>query len=158
MAAGTYLPISPRSAAIYERGTISMKEGASQTFKKGAPVIIDANGYVTVAGTGPSVIWGIAAEDAHNGGSDGDYEVICYPLTDSDLWEASAEDALAQTQIGDDYGLVADATTGAWYVDSGSTGDQVSVVGFVQTPSLGAIGDTKARVIIKFNSGNIALN
>lgn len=158
MAAGTYLPISPFSPEIYSRGTLPMKELASQTFKKGALIILDSDGYALEASAGPSTIWGIAAEDAHNGATDGLYDVAVFPLTDADLWEASAEDALAQTQIGDDYGLVKDSTSGAWYVDSGAAGDQVSVVAFKQTPSLGAIGDTKARIIVKFNSGNIALN
>jgi hypothetical protein len=122
MAAGTYLPIVPFSANIYERGTVSLPEKASQTFKRGAPVIFNA-GYVEEAGAAPATVRFIAAEDAHNGGV---------------------------------YGIVKDGTTGFWYVDDGDGGDQVEVVRRVETPSLGAVGDTKWRGIVKFQQGNIA--
>lgn len=157
MATGTYLPITPHSNSIYERGTLEIPEKASQTFKKGAPLVLNG-GYVEEAGTAPATVKYIAARDGQNGGSDGTYNCIVYLVTDSDLWEASFEDSFAQADIGGNYGLVKDATTGFWYVDDGDTGDQVSVVQFVVTPQLGAIGDTKARGIIKFDSANIAGN
>ena len=152
MAVGVYEPIRPHSAAIYTRGTILIKEAAGQTYKVGAPLIVTA-GLVSEAGAAPALVKYIAAAAA-TGVTGGDN--IAYLIGDDDLWEMSAEDALTQADIGNNYDIVKDATTGVWYVDSAGTGDQVSVVSFKQTPSLGAIGDTKARVIVKFDSANIA--
>lgn len=155
MAAGVYLPIVPFSPNIYERGTVSLPEKASQTFKKGALVIFNG-GYVEEAGASPATVRFIAAEDAHNGGSDGTYDCILFPIGADDLWEVSFEDSAAVADNGAVYGLVKDATTGYWYADDADNGDQVEVVRRVVTPALGAVGDTKWRGIVKFQTGNIA--
>lgn len=157
MATGSYLPIRPHSPNIYTRGTLSIKEKASGTWKVGAPLVLNG-GYVEEAGTGPATVKYIAAEAGHNGSADGTYSCIVWPVTDSDLWEATLDNATAQSDIGNNVGLVKDATTGYWYADQDDTGDQVSVVDFVLTPDLGAVGDAKSRVIVKFDSGNIAGN
>jgi len=155
MATGVYEPIVPWSPTTLTKGTVALPEKASQTFKKGALVIFNG-GYVEEAGTAPSTVRFIATEDAHNGGSDGTYECILWPIGVDDWWEASCEDAVAVADHGAVYGLVKDATTGNWFVDDADTADQVEIIRFVQTPRLGNVGDTKARAIIKFQQGNIA--
>lgn len=155
MAAGAYLPIRPWSANIYTRGTVSLPEKASQTYKVGAPLVFNG-GYVEEAGSAPSTVRFIAARDGQNGGSDGTYTTEAWPIGADDLWEASFEDSLAVADNGANYGIVKDGTTGFWYVDDGDTADQVEVIGPLQRPDLGAVGDTKWRGIIKFQTGNIA--
>jgi len=155
MAAGTYQAIVPNSPNIFSRGTVGLPEKASQTFKKGAPLVLNG-GYLEEAGTAPSTIRYFAAENAHNGASDGLYDVIAWPIGADDLWEVSAQDAVAVADNGGVYGLVKDATTGFWYLDDDDTGDQMEVLHFKSTPALGAVGDTKARAIAKVQSGNIA--
>lgn len=155
MAAGVYQPILPWSANIFTRGTVSLPEKASQTYKKGAPLVFNG-GYIEEAGTAPATIRFFAAEDAHNGGSDGTYECIVWPIGADDLWEISMEDSAAVADHGGVYGLVKDATSGFWYLDDGDTGDQMEVVRRVITPQLGAVGDTKWRAIAKVQTGNIA--
>lgn len=155
MAAGVYLPIEPHSPGIYGLGTVTALEKASQTYKKGAPLVLNG-GYVEEAGTAPATIKYIASENGQNGATDGAKSTQVWPVEDVNLWKVCAEDALAQTDIGSVYGLVKDATTGFWYLDSADAGDQMVVEGFVQTPSLGAIGDTKAQVLARFQAANIA--
>lgn len=155
MAAGAYQPIRPFSPNIYERGTVSLPEKASQTFKVGAPLIYNG-GYVEEAGSAPSTVRFIAAENGHNGGSDGTYSVIAWPIGADDLWECSFEDSLAVADNGGVYGIVKDGTTGFWYMDDADTGDQAESIVPLVTPALGAVGDTKWRGLIKFQTGNIA--
>jgi hypothetical protein len=155
MAAGSYQPISPFSSAIYERGTVELLLKASQTFKRGAPLVSNG-GYFEEAGTAPSTVAYIAAEDAVSHASDGGENVLAYRVVAGDQWEISFEDSVAVADHLANYGLVKDATSGFWFVDDADAGDQVSVIRFVQTPSLGAVGDTKARGIVEFQTGNIA--
>lgn len=155
MAAGVYQAIVPHSANVFTRGTRSLPEKASQTFKKGAPLVFNG-GYVEEAGTAPATIRFFAAEDGHNGGSDGTYDCVVWPIGADDLWEISMEDAAAVADNGGVYGIVKDATTGFWFLDDADAGDQMEVVGRVETPALGAVGDTKWRAIAKVQTGNIA--
>lgn len=157
MAAGIYGPIRPFSANIFARGTERLPEKASGTWKVGAPLVFNS-GYVEEAGTAPSTVRFIAAEDGHNGGTDGAEYCLVWPIGSDDIWEASFEDSLAIADNGGNYGIVKDATSGYWYVDDGDSADQVESLGPLVTPQLGAVGDTKWRGKIKFQSANIAGN
>lgn len=136
--------------------TVSLPEGTTQTFKKGTPVIF-ASGYITAAGTGPSVIFGISAEDAHNTAGDGLKNVLVYPIDSNDIWEFSwqaTDDTFVITDYGTSYGLIIDpGSTGYWVVDQDAAGDQVIVIGepFIAN---GALGDSE-RVYVKFDEANI---
>jgi hypothetical protein len=152
--AGPYAPITPFSPQIYTRGTVSIPEKASQTYKKGAPLVYNG-GYLEEAGSAPSTIAYIAAEDGHNGGSDGTYNALAYRAVAGDQWEFSCEDALTVADNGAVYGLVKDATSGFWYLDEADTADQVVILrpsGVLSQVS----GDTKARAIGEFQTANIA--
>jgi hypothetical protein len=155
MAAGSYQPIMPFSSAIYERGTVELPLKATQTFKRGAPLVSNG-GYFEEAGSGPSTSAYVAAEDAVSHASDGGENVLAYRIVAGDQWEISFEDSIAVTDNLANYGIVKDSTSGFWYVDDADSADQVTVIRFVQTPSLGAVGDTKARGIVEFQTGNIA--
>jgi hypothetical protein len=155
MAAGTYEPIRPFSAQIYSRGTVAIPEKASQTYKIGALLVLNG-GYIEEAGTAPATIWGIAAQAGQNGSTDGAKTALVWRLVAGDQYEVSFEDSYAVADVGGNYGLVKDATSGFWYVDDGDTNDQVTVIRPVVTPSLGAVGDTKWRGIVEFQTANIA--
>lgn len=150
-----YLPIEPFSPGPHARGQLWVAEKASQTFKRGTPIII-TSGFGLTASAGPSTIWGIAAEDAHNGATDGLYQIGYWTIAPGDLWYVSLKQALAQTDIGGNYGLVLDATTGFWYADTADTNDQVTVRGYPSGPGGTAIGDLQSRVIVSIDSANIA--
>lgn len=152
--AGPYQPITPFSASVYQRGTIEIPEKASQTYKKGAPLVLNG-GYLEEAGTAPATIFAIAARDGQNGGSDGTSNGLAYRLVAGDQYEFSCEDALTVADNGAVYGLVKDATTGIWYLDEADTADQVVVLRASGVTSQ-ASGDTKARAIGEFQTANIA--
>lgn len=152
--AGPYRAITPYSQEIYDRGTIELPEKATQTFKKGAPLVYNG-GYLEEAGSAPATISYIAARDGQNGGSDGTYNVIAWRLTAGDQWEISAEDAVTVADNGTNYGLVKDATTGFWFLDEADTADQFLILRASGVTSQ-ASGDTKQRVIGEFQTANIA--
>lgn len=155
MAAGAFQAIQPYDQVIYDRGTIELPEKASGVWKAGAICILNG-GYVEEAGTAPSTVKYIAFEDGHNGGSDGTYNGRFWPITADVLWEISFLEAIAVANNGGNFGVVKDATTKHWYLSTADTGDQMTLEGVVQTPDLGAIGDTKARVLARFQTANIA--
>ena len=155
MAAGVYDSIMPWSRDIFDRGTTLLLLKATQTFKKGAPLVSNG-GYFEEAGTGPSTVAYIAGDDAISAASDGLSSVIGWRVVAGSQWEISCEDAHAVTDYLANWGLVKDATTGFWYADSADTADQALFLKPVQTPQLGAIGDTKFRAIFEFQTANIA--
>jgi hypothetical protein len=155
MATGSYGPIEPHSPQIYDRGTIELPEKASQTFKKGVPLVLNG-GYLEEAGATPSTIAYISAQAGRNGATDGVEMCLAYRVVAGDQWRVAFEDSLAIADNGGVYGIVKDATTGYWFVDDADSGDQVFVVRAVQTPQLGAVGDTKWLGIVEFQTANIA--
>lgn len=155
MAAGSFQPIEPFSQVIHNRGTISVPEKASGTWGANALLVLNG-GYVEEAGTAPSTVKYVATRAGQNGATDGAKTTEVWPITTDALWVATQLELRAQADLGSNFGLVLDATTKNWYVSSADTADQVTVEGFIQTPDLGAIGDTKARVLIRFQSANIA--
>lgn len=155
MATGLYGPIEPHSPSILNRGTIELPEKASQTFKKGVPLVLNG-GYLEEAGASPSTIAYISAQAGQNGGSDGTYKTLAYRVVAGDQWRMAMQDAVAIADHGGVYGIVKDGTSGYWYGDDDDAGDQIFVVRWVETPALGAVGDTKALAIVEFQTGNIA--
>lgn len=138
--------------------TISLKESASQTFKRGDPVMFD-DGYVSVhGGSTRATILGFAAEDAHNSASDGLSEILVWPATPFGIYEgsftngASTNHVLVQTNIGDIFGIIlwTPTTPDTWVVDLSET---TTVLCRIIGPGSGddgdpssEIGDTNARV------------
>lgn len=153
---GTYVPITPVDPTVYERGTRSVFEGATDTSKRGTPKIY-TSGLIGPAGTSPSVIAAISAEDGHNATS-GTKEEIIWPLNSSDQYYCTVLETLAQSSIGTDVGLVKDSTTGLWYGSTADAGAQAYIVDYVRGPAGFAIGDAKWLAKIKFHAAKIQYN
>lgn len=155
MAAGVFAAIRPFSREIFDKGTVLLPEGATQTFKQGE-LVISAAGYITVAGAAPAVVYGIAAENAHNGAVDGAYNVAVWPIDSEDLWDCVLLEAFAQTLCGAaEYGMVRDAGTSSWYISTADVGDQAHIVRSAEPIGGLVAGDTKTRVLIRFAAANI---
>lgn len=155
MAIGSYQAIQPYDQIIFDRGTIDLPEKASGVWKAGAICILNG-GYVEEAGTAPSTVKYIAYEDGHNGATDGAKRGSFWPITADVLWEINLKEAIAVANNGEPFGVVRDSTSGAWYASTADAGDQLTQEGVVETPDLGAVGDTKARILARFQAGNIA--
>ena len=110
-------------------------EAASQTFEDGAPVIEDANGRLTEAGTNEPLadIIGIATEDAHNDTTAATHVIGYHSSRLPDFWIRGTVDdgtqilPLAQTHIGREFGITRHAGTRFWYIDTNKVGDLARV-------------------------------
>lgn len=158
MAAGSYFAWVPVDLdRSYENGTQEIDEAASQTFKRGTPVVLDSAGRVAACGTSPSLIYGVACTAGQNGTA-GQYKTIVLPLGASGKWRIPLLEALAQNmlgQAGGDLGILVDATTGFWYGSTADAGAQCRVVDWVKPPAGMNIGDTKAPVVVVFHTTKI---
>lgn len=115
-----------RRLGLSSTPTLPGPEGASQTFKKGAPLIY-TSGYLVEAAVDPVAgIVGFAEEDAHNAAA-GLYEIGVTPALPGVIFEGILTDesdaayTLAQTALGLQYALQKDTTTLAWAIDSADT-------------------------------------
>lgn len=126
-------------------------EGGSQTFKRGAPLLYNASGYLVEASNPVAMgeqIVGFAAEAGHNTTA-GTYSVGYYPALPSIVFEGVLEDGtnfdhvLVQANLGMGHAIAKDTSSGAWYLDENNVADVTAViVGFIE-----AVGTTKARVL-----------
>lgn len=121
------------------------KEGASQTFKKGDPVIFssvaDSEDRIVIAGADPGAIVGFAAEDA-SGTADtklpvycGDTEFVVHvkdtQAIDVDMLKAAG------------FGIVSDGTNSIWRLDTAETSSKI----FKVRRLVDEHGDVNGRVI-----------
>lgn len=148
MATGAYQPIVPYELEERRRGTLKGVEAATQSFKKGTP-LIDSSGSLAAAAADPTSIKGLSCADAT--GTTGSV-VEYYPLRAGAVYEATFVGTLALSDNYANYGLAKDATTGYWGVVPAETEDQVIVLG----PAPGwAVGDVNPRILITFDAANI---
>lgn len=139
--------IRPIAPAYYKRGDtyVTRKLASSQTFKTGAP-IVESSGEDTVeeAGADPTSIIGFACAGAADyawmddtfGRVDPSVPVA---LARNGVFRGSLSDAASSgavtiadvsAEVGKEYGLVEDATTGYWVVDHAETSTKsVHIVG-----------------------------
>ena len=126
-------------------------EKATQTFKAGA-VLKNNGGFLDEAAVDVVTgIVGIAARDGQNGATDGAKTVSYYPVLPGALFSATLEDETNEDHVL----LAADRFTskalqkdsdGIWYVDENDGANHaVTIIDFI-----GATGDTRARVVIRF--------
>lgn len=151
------IPLGPASVAKTISGNspqvIVYPEAASQTFKKGQFVYLN-NGYVTVCSSSSSKILGMAAEDAHNGGSNGAYNVAVYIANEDTIFElnkvtaAGAATTTAVSDIGSDFGIYFDSTNNWCHVavGSSSTPHRLICIGLSDKDK---VGDTGGRLLCK---------
>lgn len=151
MSAGTYQPIVPWDLEAFRSGALPYLESASFAGKIGTPSTIDANGRLAEAGTTFGQAFAILAKDAANLASAGS-PIMAYAIRPDVIFEVTLNEAFALTQIGKSYGLVKDATTKAWYLSTADIGNQMTIV--AQHPAT-AVGDTKMRVLARFNPAAI---
>jgi len=126
-------------------------EEASMTFIAGTPLVEDDTSLELEAdsSTGTDKVVGVAAHDASGtaGTAVGYYEANPYNIFVATLRNGSAAIALATTHINTAYGLIITDATSTYVDVSNTTQKKVQVLG----PAPGyAIGDTNARVLIRF--------
>jgi hypothetical protein len=127
-------------------------EAASQTFKKGAPLVDNGSGYLAEASADvTSGIVGFAAENGHNTANAGDKSVGYYPAEAHMSFVGMLEDetnfdhVLAHTDRYAAFALQKDTSSGAWFLDENDTSNvSTRVIRFVSP-----VGTTKGFVEFK---------
>ena len=108
---------------------------AGQDFQKGAPVVLEAGGTVAETGTDPASILGFATAD--KSGYDWQTDSFGHVTPRVPVAESTQEfrgtltgTHVAATDIGAEFGLVEDGTTGYWVVDrTETTAARVTIIG-----------------------------
>jgi len=128
-------------------------EAASQTFKAG-DLVYRNGGYVTVCGANPSLVLGVALEDAHNDAQAGTHEIqvliingwtefvmqVYHSTSDNNKIEAS--------DLGKKYGIA--VINNLWYVNkTDTTNTRVIIHDF-----LDPVGTVNGRVGVVFLAAN----
>ena len=143
-------------------------EDASQTYKKGTPLVVTTAGYLGTAVvanpyTTRGAIVGVSVNPASNvaaGAVDpttGDSYHLLFPVEDTSLefvgqldasstTNAAGTHALAQTDLWTQYGITNDAASGYWYVNFSDTTTYAVAI----TRLLDPIGTIAGRVGFKF--------
>ena len=137
---------------FYSTPSETFKEAAGQTFKKGTPLVFTAGGSTVEQDTSnPLSIVAIAENDA-TGTTNADVRAI--PLVDGQLFVGvlgngdETDYTLAQTDVGDVYGLDLDSTHFGWFVDKQNTAVLTVKVRVVKL--LDPAGTVNGRVFFRF--------
>lgn len=146
---------------------VSFAEGASQTFKKGWVVWLVAGYVVDPASDTPSLILGVAAEDAHNDAVAGTHQIGVYLALDTNVFSANvlqtglADHVLVQGDIGTQMGIQRDTTNNRIFLNAsviGGANARVFTYELAQnqsaTPNSASgpfgVGDTNVRLTFTF--------
>lgn len=130
--------------------TLVHPEAASQTFKRGAMLTLDAAGRV-IESTSPNPvrILGVAEADAANDSVAGNSNSRVQVADDDTVWKmnVSTSQVTALTDLGKIYGIIKVGNN--WHVDRTAEGanGRVIVVGFHDTE----LGDTQGRLLVIFS-------
>jgi len=121
-------------------------EAATQTYKKGAVLVMNASGFVAEGGADPDNIVGIAVRDGQNGAAAGDKTAEVYLALPHVLFIMNIGGAVAllQNQLGIKFGLIKEGDN--WHVD---TAEAVAVAVII-VDILDPIADVNGRVVVKF--------
>jgi hypothetical protein len=146
-----------RSQADASPTTIDFKEAASQTFKKGELVFVDADGFVyEIAGDTPTTIMGLAEQDAHNDTVAGTSTVQVALANGVNIFEANClqttlgDHVLVQADIGTFMGIQRDTPNSRTYLNA-SVKNANSRVLTLRIGQASALGDTNARLLFIFH-------
>jgi hypothetical protein len=139
---------------LHSTPSLNFLEAASQTFKIGSPLTFTTGGSTVelcASTTNPVNIIGFSAEDASGTTNN---PIRIWPLADGVIWEAELGTAaltdvtLAQTQVGDVYGIARDGTNLGYFIDTANTAVlqvKVRIVGLKD-----AVGTVNGRVYCTF--------
>lgn len=136
--------------------TLTLKEAASQTFVKGELVEIVAGYVKEIASATTATIYGVAAEDAHNGASDGLYSVSVELAAPQQLFAANVlttgltDRVLLQTDLGCDMAIQLDTVNSKVYLDASTKGGANIRVRTHKQARGTDVGDTNGRALFTF--------
>jgi len=134
---------------------VRVPEAASATFKKGA-LVVSTSGYTDECGADPALILGVATKDGQNGTASGDKEQEVEVAMPGTLFMGNLSNA-ADTAVGaatDRFlplGVLRDATSETWFVDTGETSADRVVIWEFWLQDAEVMGDVRTRVLFQFD-------
>lgn len=158
-------PLRPFSVAKTVHGNSPWEqqfpEGASQTFKTGAVVQLDSNGFVIeCTSPNPITILGVAAGDAHNSTPGGTDNILVWIADDETIFRGNvvgntADSAAVTTlvDVGRGYGILKSTTAAGgdtWEINKTNVTNRCVVV--VDLDPQDAVGATNGRLLFMFFS------
>ena len=136
---------------------VQVPEAASlaATVKRGAPCV-STSGYVAECGTDPALILGLLGQDGQNGTAAGDklqVVEVAMPgvLFMGNLSNGADSAAGAATDRWKAYGILKDATSATWFVDTGETTNDRVVIWEFWLQDGEVLTDTRTRVVFQFD-------
>jgi hypothetical protein len=134
---------------------VRVPEAATVTATRGA-LAVSTSGYVDECGADPALILGLLTADGGNKSSAGDalQEVeVAMPgtLFMGNLSNAADSAVGAATDRFKPYGVLKDATSETWFVDTGETSNDRVVIWEFWLQDAEVLTDTRTRVIFQFD-------
>ena len=130
---------------------LTLPEAATQTFKKGELVYL-AGGYVTECSANPALILGMADEDAHNGATNGLYNVAIVIANMDTIFEfhktgstGAGSAVTAVTDVGKEFAIYLDTTNSRVVAYDGEGANSRLVC--VDHSNFDAVGDIYGRLL-----------
>lgn len=109
-------------------------EGATETFKKGAPTFVGTDGYLTECGADPALYMGLATKDGSNHAAEGGAKQIVELCAPGVLFRGYMDTSAGEgTGVGTQalhtraHGIAKSASGGIWYVDLADVTDDIVV-------------------------------
>lgn len=148
---GTF-PISPQQSRAGIPEVHYLPEVASATWKVGALLLRDANGFMAECGAAPATLYGVAVNAGQNLASSGLAKCAVYRPRPGERFECTlVTAALTQTMAGENYGFVKNGS-GYWELVPADAGDQAVVSGWSSLVKIGAVDPI---IDITFDEANL---
>jgi len=116
-----------------------LPEVASATWKPGSPLVRDANGFMAECAADPTTLWGFAVENGQNLASSGLKKCAVYRPRPGERFEGTLVGTWALTMLGENYGLLKNATTLYWEIVPAETEDTVTVMSVSSRVAVGTV-------------------
>ncbi len=136
--------------------SITVQEGALQTFKKGWIVMIVAGYCVDCASDTPGTIYGVANEDAHNDATAGTHQIsvslanTVNVFAGNALEAALADHVLVQADIGVTMAIQRDTANNRVFLNASTKAGANCRVFTLRTGQNTDVGDTNGRLLFVF--------
>lgn len=129
-------------------------EVAAATWKAGALLVRDANGFMAECAADPTTIWGVAVNDGQNLAASGTKKCAVIRAKPGLLFEGTLVGTLAQTMAGENYGFTKNAS-GYWEIVPAELEDTATVQSWSSRMPIGTVDPV---VEFTFDQANIQEN
>lgn len=144
----SYVAITPDSRAAGfppVDGAKLLLEASSQTFTKGAPVVLNASGYIAEGASIPQAVYGFARIAGQNGATDGAKVPSVYKAKNGDLYVGTFEGTIAQSHIGASAMLSKSASSWFIKISTAASASYNANIRGIRSPF--AVGDTNPEIL-----------